>query len=140
LSLRGRTTGESHQLGFLRPIQLAELPVGGALTLQRYLQALRHVRLPRPVDRRDTDVQRLGTLLVAPGRPLGIGIGFEQNVGPRPLGRRYCALVDQPLQCLPFRGAETNDVLDVAYHDCSPFLGVLRKESRTHVNSAGVDH
>jgi hypothetical protein len=92
------------------------------------------------MDRRDTDLQRLGDLLVAPCRPLGTGIGFEEKVGSLPLGCRDFALVNQPLQGLTFRGAETNDVLDVAYHDCPPLRGVSRKERITHVKSAESVH
>lgn len=94
------------------------------MTRQSDLHPVRHVGLPRPVDRRDTDVKCFGNLLVGPGRPLGIGIGFEQQVSPLPLGRRAFTLIDHPLQSLSFRGAEMHEILDVASHYCPPFCKV----------------
>jgi hypothetical protein len=91
MALRGRTTGERHELCLLPPIEFT--PGGRPLRpppMERRLPPSGHQRAPDPLNRRAAHLTGADNGVIRPGRPaLGLS-GFQYDAG-MGLGPRWCA-------------------------------------------------
>jgi hypothetical protein len=81
------------------------------LAHQSGLQPVLDEALPHLLDRGAVDLDGFGNAGVSPSRPLGGGIGFEQDAGVGQFLGSGLAGGDQIVQGLPFVGSQRNLVL-----------------------------
>lgn len=110
LGLRGRRTRQRDQLRFLLAIELAVLPAGGLLAMQRRIQAFGGELLTHTLDGHARGVQRLGDPLVRPSVG-AVGVGLEQDVRPPSHRGGVGAGVNEPLERPALLSRESNDNL-----------------------------
>jgi len=99
------------QPGLAVAVERALVHATAGAAVQGRLEAVLDKLLPHPLDRRPTDHDRGGDLLITQRRPTVADVGLQQNPCPHQLLRRRFARRNQAGQFLPFLVHQRHNIL-----------------------------